>query len=70
MDGLADVPVVVSHADVLGTGSKHQSGKAGCSFDVFDVFDVFVALTMNGVWCPRARKRSPSPWRMLIIPEK
>lgn len=27
-----------------------------------------LCLTMKGVWWPSARKRSPSPCRMLIIP--
>lgn len=27
-------------------------------------------LTINGVWWPRAKKRSPNPCKMLIIPEK
>lgn len=27
-------------------------------------------LTINGVWWPRAKKRSPNPCKMLIIPEE
>lgn len=73
LDGLADIPVVMGHADVLSAREKQEvvgdtltKAQEAVSQREFERF----SPTMKGVWCPRARKRSPKPCRMFIMPEK
>lgn len=73
LDGLADISVVVRHADVLCTDERKMSTesqlqKKTLAEELASMWKQNHFLTMNGVLWPRARNLRPSPCKMLIIP--